>query len=180
MSVIACLQHLAVCSTNHFPLYSPHRFPMAQKIVLFGSLLFVGLTAGAAYVVWFDYNPAGMSSTFYVQHMQHAIHALTIPLPTIVLLGLLFTAVAAFQARKEPTVLYLLAIATACVLIVGLITRLGNIPINNQILTWNMESPPADWSELAEKWWRFQTARLILQASALCLVSSAALIRKSS
>ena len=55
---------------------------MAQKIVLFGSLLFVGLTAGAAYVVWFDYNPVGMSSSLYVQHMQHAIRVLTIPLPS--------------------------------------------------------------------------------------------------
>lgn len=153
---------------------------MAQKIVLFGSLFFIGLTAGAAYVVWFDYNPAGMSSTFYVQHMQHAIRALTIPLPTIVLLGLLFTAVAAFQARKEPAVFYLLVMATACVLMVGLITRFGNIPINNQILTWNIDAPPGGWSEVAEKWWRFQTARLVLQASALCLVSSAVLIRKSS
>lgn len=149
---------------------------MAQKIVLFGSLLFVGLTAGAAYVVWFDYNPAGMSPSFYVQHMQHAIRALTIPLPTIVVLSLLFTAMASFQARKEPPRLYLLAIATACVLVVGLITRLGNIPINNQILTWKIESPPADWLAVAQKWWRFQTARLLLQTAALCLVSLAVLI----
>lgn len=165
------------CCAHLFRLYSPRRFYMAQKLVLFGSLLFVGLTAGAAYVVWFDYNPAGMSSTFYVQHMQHAIRVLTIPLPTIVVLGLLFTATASFQARKEPAVFYLLAIATACVLVVGLITRLGNIPINNQILTWKIESPPSDWSALAEKWWRFQTARFALQTAALCLVSLAALIR---
>lgn len=64
---------------------------MGRQIILFGSLLFVGLTAGAAYVVWFVYNPDGMSSGFYIENMQHSIRRLTIPLPTIVVLGLLFT-----------------------------------------------------------------------------------------
>ena len=150
---------------------------MAQKIILFGSLMFVGLTAGSAYVVWFDYNPDGMSSAFYVEKMQHAIRVLTIPLPTIVILGLLFTAIASFQARNDRAVFYLLATAGLCVLAVGFITRFGNIPINNQIMTWSIDSPPPDWSTVAQKWWRFQTARVILQTAALCLLSAAVLIR---
>jgi hypothetical protein len=150
---------------------------MTRKVVLFGSLLFVGLTAGAAYVIWFDYNPNGMSPTFYAEKMQHAIRVLTIPLPTIVVLGLLFTIIASFQARKEGVPFYLQAAASLCVLAVALITRFGNIPINNQILTWSIDSPPVNWATLAEQWWRFQTARVVLQMAALCLVSSAVLIR---
>jgi hypothetical protein len=139
--------------------------------------LFIGLTAGAAYVVWFVYSPDGMSSSFYVENMQHAIRTLTIPLPTIVVLGLLFTAVASFQGRNDRAVFSLLVTACLCVLAVGLITRFGNIPINNQMLTWNIDSPPADWLIVAKQWWRFQTARMILQTAALCLVSWAVLIR---
>ena len=149
---------------------------MGRQIIFFGSQLFVGLTAGAAYVVWFVYNPRGMSPAFYVQNMQHSIRTLTIPLPTIVVLGLLFTAVASFQARNDRAVFSVLATACLCVLAVGLITRFGNIPINNQILTWNVDSPPADWLTVAEKWWRFQTARVILQTAALCFVNWAVLI----
>src|SRR5215467_8186784 len=118
---------------------------MGRQIILFGSLLFVGLTAGAAYVVWFVYNPSGMSSAFYVENMQHSIRRLTIPLPTIVVLGLLVTAVASFQARHDRSVFSLLATACLCVLAVGLITRFGNIPINKQILSRNIDSPPAEW-----------------------------------
>jgi len=150
---------------------------MGRQVILFGSLLFVGLTAGAAYVVWFVYRPGGMSSAVYVENMQHAIRVLTIPLPTIVVLGLLFTAVASFQARNDRAVFSLLVTACLCVLAVGLITRFGNIPINNQIRTWDVGSPPADWLTVANQWWRFQTARLILQMAALCLVSWAVLIR---
>jgi anthrone oxygenase-like protein len=150
---------------------------MARKIILFGSLVFVGLTAGAAYVVWFDYNPYGMSAALYIAKMQHAIRVLTIPLPTIVVLGLLFTVVASFQARRNRAVFYMLVAASVCVLAVGLITRFGNIPINNQILTWSLDTPPGNWAAVAQKWWQLQTARLILQIAALCLVSSAVLVR---
>ncbi len=152
---------------------------MGQKTILFGSLLFVGLTAGSAYVVWFVYNPRGLTSAFYVENMQHAIRILTIPLPTIVVLGFLFTAIASFQARNDRIVFLLLATACLCVLAVALITRFGNIPINTQILSWQIDSPPANWSAVAQKWWRLQTARLILQTAALCLVSAAVLIRTS-
>lgn len=150
---------------------------MARQITFFASLLFVGLTAGAAYVVWFLYNPNGMSSAFYVENMQHSIRRLTIPLPIIVVLGLLFTAVATVQARSDRAEFSLLVIACLCVLAVGLITRFGNIPINNQILTWNIDSPPSDWFTVAKAWWRLQTARVVLQTAALCLVISAALMR---
>jgi hypothetical protein len=150
---------------------------MSRKVVLFGSLLFVGLTAGASYVVWFDYNPDGMSAPLYLGRMQHAIRVLTVPLPVIVVLGLLFTVIASFQARHDRSMLYLLAATTVCVLAVALITRFGNIPINNQILTWNVDSPPVDWAQLAQKSWRLQTARLVLQVAAFCLVSSAVLVR---
>jgi hypothetical protein len=118
-----------------------------------------------------------MSPAFYAEKMQHAIRVLTIPLPTIVVLGLLFTIIASFQARGDRTPFLLLAGASLCVLAVALITRFGNIPINDEILTWRINSPPADWAQLAEKWWQFQTARVVLQTAALCLVSSAVLIR---
>ena len=145
---------------------------MIRKLVLFGSLLFVGLTAGAAYVVWFEYNPNAMSPAFYAETMQHAIRVLTIPLPVIVVLGLLFTVTASLQARNDGAPFFLLTAASLCILAVALITRFGNIPINNQILTWNIAFPPANWAQLAGKWWRFQTARDVFQTAALCLVSS--------
>lgn len=152
---------------------------MARKIIIFGSLLFVGLTAGPAYVVWFVYNPDGMSPAVYIENMQHAIRVLTIPLPTIVVLGLIFTLIASFQARNDPGVFYLLATASCCVLTVGLVTRFGNIPINNQILTWNIDSPPADWLKVAQEWWHFQTVRVVLQIAAFSLVSLAVSIRQN-
>ena len=56
-----------------------------RKFVLFAALLFVALVAGAAFAIWFDYSPKGMSAAFYTEKMQHAIRIFTIPLPTVVI-----------------------------------------------------------------------------------------------
>jgi drug/metabolite transporter (DMT)-like permease len=134
---------------------------MTRKFVLFAALFFVALVAGAAFAIWFDYDPSGMSAAFYTEKMQHAIKVFTIPLPTVVVLGVLFTIAAAFLARSERPNFFLLIAASVCIIGVALITRFGNIPINNRILMWSISSPPSDWAEFAAKWWQLQTARAL-------------------
>ena len=119
-----------------------------------------------------------MSPTFYTEKMQHAIRVFTIPLPTVVILGVLFTIISTFLSRRERLDFYILIAASVCIIAVALITAFGNIPINNQIITWNINSPPTNWIELGERWWRFQTARTIVAIAGLCFLIVAALIRR--
>jgi uncharacterized membrane protein len=152
---------------------------MARKIVLFAALFFVALVAGAAFAIWIDYNPAGMSSAFYTEKMQHAIRVFTVPLPTIVMLGVLFTILSTLLARRERLDFYLLIAASVCIVAVALITTRGNIPINNQIRTWSINSPPPDWAQLAQKWWWFQTLRTLSAIAGLSLLTVTALVRRT-
>ena len=151
---------------------------MIRRVVLFAALFFVALVAGAAFAIWIDYNPAGMSSAFYTEKMQHAIRVFTVPLPTVVILGVLFTIVSTFLARRERLDFYLLIVASVCLVAVALITAWGNIPINNQIRTWSINSPPPDWAEVAQKWWWFQTLRTISAIGGLSLLTVTALVRR--
>src|SRR5260370_14609740 len=151
---------------------------MIRRVVLFAALFFVALVAGAAFAIWIDYNPAGMSSAFYTEKMQHAIRVFTVPLPAVVILGVFFTIVSTFLARHERLDFYLLIVATVCIVAVALITALGNIPINNQIKTWSINSPPANWAELAQKWWLFQTLRTLAAIGALSFLTLTALVRR--
>jgi uncharacterized membrane protein len=151
---------------------------MARKLLLFGALFFVALVAGAAFAIWIDYNPAGMSPAFYAEKMQHAIRVFTVPLPTVVILGVLFTIVSTILARRERPEFYLLIGASVCFIAVALITVFGNIPINNQIRMWNVSSPPSNWGNLAQKWWKFQTVRTIVAIGGLSLLIIAALARR--
>jgi uncharacterized membrane protein len=151
---------------------------MVRKLVLFGALFFVALVAGAAFAIWIDYNPAGMSPAFYTETMQHAIRVFTVPLPTVVILGVFFTIASTVLARRESPEFYLLIVASVCIVAVALITAFGNIPINNQIKTWSITSPPSNWGELAQQWWRFQTVRTIAAIGGLSFLIIAALARR--
>jgi uncharacterized membrane protein len=102
----------------------------------------------------------------------------TVPLPTVVILGMLFTIVSAVLARRERPDFYFLFVASVCIVAVALITAFGNIPINNQIKMWNIGSPPADWGNLADRWWWFQTMRTIAAVGGLSLLIIAALTRR--
>ena len=149
-----------------------------MRVVLFGALFFVALVAGAAFAIWIDYNPVGMSSAFYTEKMQHAIRVFTVPLPTIVILGGLFTIVSTFLARHERLDFCLLIVASVCIVAVALITAWGNIPINNRIRMWSINSPPPEWVELAQKWWWFQTLRMLSAIGGLSLLTETALLRR--
>ena len=148
---------------------------MARSIILFGALFFTGLVAGAAFVIWIEFDPSGLSAPFYIENMQHAIHVFTFPLPAIVVLSVLFTGASTILAWCERLNFYLLAAGCFCTAVVALVTAFGNIPINNQIQTWTVTSPPPNWSDLATEWWRFQSVRTIAGLGGLMLVISAAL-----
>ena len=111
--------------------------------------------------------------------MQHAIRVFTVPLPVVVILGVLFSIVSAFLARRDRPDFYLLVAASVCILAVAFITAFGNIPINNQIKTWDINSPPSNWLELSEKWWQFQILRTISAVGGLSLLILAALIGRA-
>ena len=130
-----------------------------RRIALFVSLFFSALVAGGAFVLWIEYNPSGLRASFYAEMMQHAIRIYTVPLPVIVILSVVFTVLSAALARRERQTFYLLLAASACAIAVALITAFGNIPINNQIKTWDAASPPGNWADFAGQWWRFQTVR---------------------
>jgi uncharacterized membrane protein len=151
---------------------------VTRTTILFASLLFVALAAGGAYVVSFNYYPSGMSSAFYVETMQHGIRTIGPPLFVALNLGMLFTIVSAFLARRDRPRFYLLIAASICIIAVAAITVFGNIPINNQIETWSINSPPSNWAALREKWWRFHITRAVILITGLSLLILAALVRR--
>ena len=152
---------------------------MARRIVLFAALMFAGLIAGGQYVVWWDYSPAGMSPAFYTEKMQHAIRVIGLPLFSVQIATALLTMFSAFLARRDRRALYFLIAASLCCLIGVLLTFFGNIPILNQIATWNIGSPPRDWKEIADKWWWIHTVRFTFQMAGLSLLILAALDRRN-
>ena len=133
---------------------------MIKRIAHFAAIFAAGIITGGQYVVSFDYGTAGMTAPFYTEKMQYAIHHIGTPLFGMLIAATILNFAAAILFRKDRRTCYLLAAAGFCLLAGGLITRFGNIPLLDMIDTWSVASPPANWLEIAERWYRFHTIRI--------------------
>lgn len=151
---------------------------MAQRFILGVALFFMAQISGASIVVWLDNDPAGLLPGFFIEKIQHSIRVLTVPLPALAAVGLLFTLAATIQARRDRRRFYLLVAASLCVIAGAASTALGNVPINEQILTWSSASPPSNWTEVIEQWRLFHFVRTVLTMTGLCFLLVAVLARQ--
>jgi len=133
---------------------------MIRRIIHFLAVCAAGLITGGQYVVSFDYRASGMSAQFYTEKMQYAIHHIGTPLFAMLVTATVLCFAAAVANRLDLRTSFLLAGAGVCLLIGGLITAFGNIPLLDMIDTWSVSSPPSDWQSIADRWYVFHSIRL--------------------
>ena len=149
---------------------------MLLFLLRFANLLFAGLLAGAVLAVWLADNPARMGAAFYIEFQQSRIRALTLPMPLLGGLTMLSTLALAWLARGQAPLLVLTLAALACGLAGMLITIKGNFPINDLVMTWSPQAPPADWTSLRDRWWAWHCARTAVTVASFALLLAAALL----
>jgi uncharacterized membrane protein len=146
----------------------------------FCSLLLASLVIGAMFGIWLSFNPAGLGAAAYVMQQQHGIRTLNGTMPVLGALTILLTIAAAALAHNDGTRFALLMGATTCFVAVALITRFLNQPINAIMIGWSPDSPPANWTQLRDAWWRWLVVRLAVGIGGLCLLIIAMLKHASS
>jgi hypothetical protein len=149
-----------------------------RRITHFLAICAAGLITGGQYVVSFDYRTEGATASFYTEKMQYAIHHIGTPLFSMLIVTTILTFLAAILYRTDRRMCLLLVVAGALFLSGGLITAFGNIPLLNMIDTWNVSAPPADWSDVAERWYVFHTIRIVIDLAGFALVVLTAFLRK--
>ena len=150
---------------------------MIAIIMDFADLLLAGLLTGAIFGAVLVMGPAGLDATTYVIQQQNGIRALNGIMPLLGGVTIILTLAAAFAASGDPMRMNLLFAAAAGLIIIGLVTRFLNQPINAVVMTWNANSPPADWTALRDAWWRWHLVRLAIAVISLSLIIAAALRR---
>jgi uncharacterized membrane protein len=90
-------------------------------------------------------------------------------MPPLILTALLAALVWLLLARshwRSPD--FWLIAASACgIALIAAMTRAVNVPINNQLMTWDSAAPPNNVRELWAPWDRINTIRTVLAAAAL-------------
>ncbi|MBB5916119.1 putative membrane protein [Nocardia transvalensis] len=132
---------------------------MLSRSVRAAALLFPGLLAGAfgygAVNVLYAFRevPLDVRFTFHVALMR-------VNGPVMqALMGLAVLSTIALAVRSSGWSRRVAASASALVIASFLVTRLGNVPINQQIKRWAVGTPPDDYADILRRWELFHVTR---------------------
>ncbi len=143
---------------------------MTTRVILFCNIVMVALVTGTIFGIWIGYNPKDLSAPTFIEQQQNAISSLNTLMPILGLITILLTLTSAFLQRKDKITFSVLLVASVFLIVSGLTTKFGNQPINSIVMTWDMNTPPNNWTELRNQWWIFHELRTLSAFIGLCLI----------
>ncbi len=136
--------------------------------------LFAGILFGDRMGASFARPELSPSSFLQFQRIQH-VHFVRM-MPPLMLAALLGGLAWLVMARGTGLQFWLLVLAVVTMVIGAALTLRINIPINNVMMTWSVNSPPDDMRGIWARWEKFHTIRTSLWAAAFLLETLAAAI----
>jgi hypothetical protein len=124
--------------------------PVVRFVLLFAS----GVLAGSTVCVWLLEHAFGGSGAFFTEFKQLEIRAFTVPLSATGLVALLAGLAHAALVRRHRSTLALTLAGVLSLGIGAVTTATTHFPMNDRIAAWSAGSPPAEWTELRDRWRR--------------------------
>ena len=150
---------------------------VSQLVVLF----FAALATGGLMVNWIGLGCAmsHLSASTYVEVHQATNRTFDPYMPIVVVGALLGGIVLAILSPGVHSLSGELAIAgSVCYVAVLVISLSTNVPINNRVARWSVQSPPADWTRIRASWVRFHVVRTLFSLPAFaCYILACVLSR---
>lgn len=138
-------------------------------MIKYVSLVFAGLFAGfLTGVLVLELSLRNFDATVYTQVRLVELDSLDKLAVATLLPALITTAVLAYRNRRWPVVA-----ALALLISVFVLTLVVNLPINAAQLDWSVQSPPADWADIRDRW---QIAHAIRTVAAVLAFASLAAV----
>jgi uncharacterized membrane protein len=147
------------------------REPVLTRYARVVSLLFAGLFAGfLTAVLVLELSLRGADGTVYTQVRLVELDSLDKLAVATLLPALITTAVLAYRTLRTNSRWPTMGAVTLLVLVVAL-TITVNLPINADQLHWNAASPPADWTDVRDRWQIAHAARTVAAVLAFALLA---------
>ncbi len=135
---------------------------IVRGIAVFTTGLAAGIFLGHRMGVSFAMPQLSPSSFVQLQQVIHRHFARMMP-PLILAAVGTSLAWAALSAGHRPSAEFWLAAFSALAMgCVAVLTRVVNVPINQRLMTWSIEAPPADLVALWTPWERVHSIRTVL------------------
>lgn len=142
---------------------------IVRVVAIAGSGVFAGILFGDRMGATFARPVLDASSFLRFQRNQHVHFARFMPPLTLasVVGGLAWLIMV--RAQWDTPQFWLLALATSAMTVGAVLTLSVNIPINNQLMTWNVDAPPENMREIWSRWEKIHTIRTVLWLGAFAL-----------
>ncbi|HXM19867.1 MAG TPA: DUF1772 domain-containing protein [Terriglobales bacterium] len=138
-------------------------------IAIFSSGIFAGILFGDRMGATFARPSLSPSSFLQFQRIQHVHFARMMPPLTLAAIAGALGWLIMVRAQWNSSQFSLVAVATGAMVLAAVLTFRVNIPINNQLMTWNVAAPPENMREIWNRWEKIHTIRTILWLSAFAL-----------
>ncbi len=144
---------------------------MVNTIFRFLTIILVALLAGVSFGIWKGANPMQLTPLSYLEQQQNTIGSLQALMISLVVGATLVTLITAFLHRQDKLIFISLIIAALFLISCMLITKFGNVPIDSLVMSWTVDTMPADWMTYRNKWWNYHIARTAVEMVALVIVT---------
>ena len=135
---------------------------MKQKPIAFITVILLMLVTGVFWGTWFTLTRSlkGFSAGEFIHIGKTIIANVAVPMRIIMPAALLFLLWSMWSSYKtNKTVFWLFTISFVLMVVTLIITVAIEVPIDNQIKNWTVETVPANWTSLRQTWDEFHTIR---------------------
>jgi uncharacterized membrane protein len=137
--------------------------------------IFLGYRAGPQHAL----QKLSASSFVQFQQVVHVHYVRFMPLLTLTALLTALAWLVIIRSRWTSAEFWLIAASTCGIVLVAAMTRAVNVPLNNRLMTWNIDAPPSDLGKMWAPWDRVNTIRAFVSAGALIFEAVALSLRAS-
>jgi uncharacterized membrane protein len=123
----------------------------------------------------------GLSASSFVQYQQMVHVNFVRMMPPLLLAAALggFAWLLLVRSQWRAAEFWLIAASLCGIVFIAAVTRLVNVPLNNQLMTWSASSPPTNFRDLWAPWERIDIIRTIVAVSVFALEVVALSLRAS-
>ena len=146
-------------------------------------LLLLGLMAGSSFSLVVGVGPMleNLSIMAYLEFHRNWSRSFSMMSPIVYVLALSTLTLSLYLSRRRwKSMEFLLMVFSAiCILNELLMTRLGNLPLNQLITSWELMSPPPDWMDIRSLWLWFMYIRCALLVAGFSMLLASIFMMKS-
>jgi uncharacterized membrane protein len=153
---------------------------MKLRIAQFINICLLVLVAGVFWGTWFSLarSITAIDPQTFLAIGRTMIRNLALPMSILMPITFLSTLPVLFllYRQKSMPAFYLTLCGLALFVVATAITLIVNVPIDNQIKQWTVQTLPSDWTTIRDRWEFYHTIRTFVSLSSLALIVGAALI----